>query len=131
MPGFTVEQYRDRLYHEGYIPSALAPLNDLKGHFVEVANPLLTRRMVALARTFPDDLRMYGRAFSRIIDGETRLIPRARSRSTPDMSTHLRGGPTLEAILAELVSPSIERVISREGAVRLVRFVVARRDRHA
>ncbi len=37
----SLEQWRDRLYHQYRIPTVLAALNDLKLHYVEVANPLL------------------------------------------------------------------------------------------
>ena len=74
-PGEGHEPYRDRMSHEGAMPRVLAPLNGLKCRYLEVANPLLSRRIIDLVRTFPDELRMYGRAFLEIAGRESRVHP--------------------------------------------------------
>lgn len=119
-PGETLEPYRDRMSHEGYVPNALAPLSGLKCRYLEVANPLLSRRVVAVARTLPSELRMYGRAFSDIVDRESRPIPHARFTSTPAASTYLADGEIIRAVVAELTSPAIESVLSEEAAMLLL-----------
>jgi len=114
------EPYRDRMSHEGLIPKVLAPLNELKCRYVEVVNPLLSRRIVALVRTFPDELRMYGRAFATIVDRETRPIPHARFDSVPAASDFLADETIIRAIVAELTSDAITAVLSEEGAMLLL-----------
>lgn len=119
-PGEGHEPYRDRMSHEAYIPNALAPLNGLKCRYLEVVNPLLSRRVVALVRTFPDDLRMYGRAFSQIVDSESWPIPHARFTSTPAASAYLADEEIIMAVVAELTSTAIESVIGEEAAMLLL-----------
>lgn len=119
-PGEGFEPYRDRMSHEGAIPKVLAPLNGLKCRYLEVVNPLLSRRIVALARTFPDELRMYGRAFPEIVDRERWPIPHARFTSTPVASEYLADEEIIRAVVAELTSTAIESVIGEEGAMLLL-----------
>jgi hypothetical protein len=119
------EPYRDRMSHEGYIPNVLAPLTEVKCRFLEVVNPLLSRRIIAVVRSFPDELRMYGRAFSVIVDRECRPIPHARFASTPAASEYLADEQIVRAIVAELTSPEIERVISEEAAITLLAAIAS------
>jgi hypothetical protein len=119
------EPYRDRMSHEGYIPNALAPLTGVKCRFLEVVNPLLSRRIIAVVRSFPDELRMYGRAFSAIVDRECRLIPHARFASTPAASEYLADEQIVRAIVTELTSAAIEGVISEEAAMTLLAAVAS------
>jgi hypothetical protein len=119
-PGEGHEPYRDRMSHEGYIPDALAPLTEIKCHYLEVTNPLLSRRILTLARTFPDELRMYGRAFSSIVDRESWPIPHARFRSTPAASEYLADEEIVRTVVAEVTSTAIERVLSEEAAMTLL-----------
>ena len=124
-PWEEFEAYRDRMSHEGYIPTALAPLTGIKCRFLEVVNPLLSRRIIAVVRSFPDELRMYGRAFFAIVDRECRLIPQARFASTPAVSEYLADEQIVRAIVAELTSAAIERVISEEAAMTLLAAIAS------
>ncbi len=119
-PGEGLEPYCDRMEQEVYVPTGLAPLTGLKCRYLEVVNPLLSRRVVALTRTLPDELRMYGRAFSRIVDRECRGIPHARFGSTPDAATYLTDEGIIGAVVAELASAAIESVLSEEAALTLL-----------
>ncbi len=123
--GEGFEPYRDRMSHEGLIPKALAPLTGLKCRYLEVVNPLLSRRILAVVRTFPDELRMYGRAFSSIVDRESRPIPHARFTSTPAPSSYLADERIVAAVVAELVSPAIQGVMSDEAALTLLATVAS------
>ena len=114
------EPYRDRMSHEGMIPKALAPLSELKCRYLEVVNPLLSRRILAVVRTFPDELRMYGRAFSAIVDRESRPIPYARFASTPAPSWYLADEGIVTAIVAELTSDAAQSLLSEEAALTLL-----------
>lgn len=51
------EAWRDRLHHQFRIPIVLAALNDLKAPYVEIINPLLTKRIINQVRKLPDHLR--------------------------------------------------------------------------
>jgi len=119
-PGEGYEPYRDRMSQEGGISRGLAPLTGLKCRYIEVVNPLLSRRIVALVRTFPDELRMYGRAFSGILDRESWPIPYARFASVPAASGYLADKKIIRAVVSELTSTAIAAVISEEAAMRLL-----------
>jgi len=119
-PGEQVEQYLDRLEQTGWGPGLVAPLNALKGRYLEVVNPLSSRRIVDLVRTFPDALRGYGRAFSTIADKETWPIPHARYSSTPDVSDYLADQAIVADVVTELTSAAVERVLSEEAATTLL-----------
>ena len=106
--------------HEGYLPKALAPLTAIKCRYLEVVNPLLSRRLLVLARTFPDELRMYGRAFSAIVDRQSRTIPHARHASLPEASDYLGYEGVVGAVVAELLSPGIGSVLGEEAAMTLL-----------
>ncbi len=112
--------YRDRLSHKAYIPYALAPLTEIKCRYVEVANPLLSRRVVGVARTFPEELRRYGRALPAIVDPQVRLIPHARSASVPSDSTYLEDEEIIATLVATLTSPEIEDDMDERAAVTLL-----------
>ena len=87
-PGEAFEAHRDRLSHQVYTPTILGALNELKGRYLEVVNPLLSRSLLAMARSFPDELRMYGRPFYAIAGREAPLLPYARSAATPSASVY-------------------------------------------
>jgi hypothetical protein len=53
----TWEAWRDRLHHQYRIPIVLAALSDLKVSYVELINPLLTKKIIGQVRKLPDYLR--------------------------------------------------------------------------
>jgi hypothetical protein len=112
--------YRDRLSHEAYIPYGLAPLTEIKCRYVEVANPLLSRRVVAVARSFPEELRRYGRALRAIVDPKTRLIPLARFASVPGDEAVLADTEIVGTIVAALTSNAIGDVLDERAALTLL-----------
>lgn len=63
----SLEQWRDRMNHQYEIPVVFAALTDLKLAFVEVINPLLTRRVLSVVRTMPDKFRSNKRLFRKIV----------------------------------------------------------------
>ncbi len=65
--GESLESWRDRVYYTYEIPHAFAALNDLKLSFVEVINPLLTREILSVVKSLPDDLRTSKKLFRDII----------------------------------------------------------------
>ena len=116
-PGEGLEVYRDRMYEQSRLPGALAPLNDLKGRYVEVVNPLLSRRMIGAVHELPQELRTYGRAYAQAVDRESRPIPYARFTSTTTVPDYLGDPGVVDVVVRELSSPRIERVLGTEEAV--------------
>ena len=116
-PGESLDAYRDRMYEQSRLPGALAPFNDVKGRYVEVVNPLLSKRLIGAVHELPDELRAFGRVYNEVVDGESRPIPYARFNSTPAVSDCLEDPGLIEAIVRELSSARAERVFDREEAV--------------
>ena len=124
-PGEGLDSYRDRMYEQSHLPGALASLNDVKGRYVEIVNPLLSRRMIGALHELPDELRAYGRLYNQIVDGESRPIPYARFNSTLAVSDCLDDPGLVEVIVRELSSARVERVLDKEEAVLRVLAAMA------
>ena len=73
-----------------------------------------------MARSFPEELRMYGRPFYAIAGREAPLLPYARSASTPATSVYLDDEGVLRAVVTELTSPAAGRVVTEEAALSLL-----------
>ena len=119
-PGERSQSYYDRLEQQYELPSVLAALNELKARYVEVVNPLLSRRLIHLVRSFPDEIRMYGRAYLDVVDRESGPIPHARFSSVQEVSTLLQNEDLLKTICVELTSPRMAGILDEEGIVRLL-----------
>lgn len=110
--GEGLTAYRMRLTQQAVIPNVLAPLTEIKCRYLEVANPLLSRRVIAVGRGFPEYLLLYGRGFAGIVDPKTRLIPHARFRSLPGDRALLEDAEIIRTIVAELTSTALEDAMS-------------------
>ena len=123
--GESPEEYCDRMSQQVYVPMVLGPLNSLKGRYLEVVNPLLSRRVIGAVRELPDELRAYGRALHRVAGGACPRIPYARSSSLPDTGDYLSRPDVIEVLVRELTSPRMTRVLSEEGAIRVLLAMAA------
>lgn len=115
-PGESNSTWRDRLFQEFRIPIVPSGLNELKGAYVEVVNPLLTRRIVSVIRTFPDSLRTDKVVFQDIVtafDAQTRWPKRG---ALGDRREILRR-PAMRAYLAEELDTAEARTILSAGFV--------------
>jgi len=65
--GETLSTWRDRLYHAFRMPTILSALSDLKYPYVEVINPLLSRKLLRQMRQVSDFLRTDKRLFEKIV----------------------------------------------------------------
>lgn len=119
-PGERIQSYYDRLEQQYELPNVLAALNELKARYVEVVNPLLSRRLIYLARSLPDEVRKYGRAYLDVVERESGPIPHARFSSVPEVSTLLESEGLLKTICAELTSPRMASILDEEAVVRLL-----------
>ena len=117
--------YRLRTMQTGYVPIVAAGLNGLKARYLEIITPHLAPRIIRTVRSLPVELRAHSRAFTTIADGVARPIPYARSSSTPAPAEMLKSVEMLEAIVRELTSPGIERVLPGDGALYLLAALAA------
>ena len=64
----TLSTWRDRLDHEYHMPYVISALNDLKLPYVEVCNPLLSRKIIKQVRSLPDKMRTNKQLYKSIIE---------------------------------------------------------------
>jgi hypothetical protein len=76
-PGESLEVWRDRLYHTYRLPTILAAISDLKLSYIELINPLLSRKIIQTVRTLPDKLRTNKTLFKRIVNSICPRVPYA------------------------------------------------------
>jgi hypothetical protein len=96
------EQWRDRVYVEFEIPYIFAALTDLKSPYVEVIQPLLSRRIVEQVRTLPDALRNDKRLFKKVIEKISPPVKFARQPAIAPRENALREGAVVDAIRSRL-----------------------------
>ena len=123
--GESQEEYCDRMSQQVYVPVVLGPLTSLKARYLEVVNPLLSRRVIGVARELPDDLRVWGRAVHRVAGAACPRIPYARNSSVPDTEAFLKRPDVLEVLVRELTAPDMAKVLTEEGAVRILAAMAA------
>ena len=83
----NVAAWRDRLYHQFHIPTVLAGLSDLKLSYVELITPLLSKKVISVVRTLPDQLRTDKRLFRDIVDSYGAGVPYAKYGSNMDIES--------------------------------------------
>jgi hypothetical protein len=123
----SLAQWRDRLYHQYRIPTVLAALNDLKLHYVEVANPLLARPILEFIRSMPDEQRTEKRLFKATVDSIGPKIGIARYPANAELRSLLRTQDVVGFLRAVLRSDAA-RGIFPHSFLGLVDTKLARED---
>jgi hypothetical protein len=119
LPGETPVFYQARLYEEFFVPGLLAPLNDLKGRYIEVVNPLQSRAMLRVTHRLPAQLRTERRSLDAVVGALGPRLPYATA-GAPPRHDYLVGRPELaNEITTWLESDDAERVLSH-NALRTV-----------
>jgi hypothetical protein len=106
----TLAGWRDRIYHEFRLPTMLSSLSDLKLSYVEVINPLLSRKALQQVRQLPDHLRTRKTLFKKIVIS---LCPKVdfASKSAPELPQHiLRQRRITSLIKKELATESAKAI---------------------
>ncbi len=83
--GESLATWRDRTLHEFYIPCILSPLSTPRLHYIEQANPLLSRRIIQVVRSLPDHLRNEKKLLKRMVNRLIPDVPIAKTTSTASM----------------------------------------------
>jgi hypothetical protein len=119
-PGESLNAYGGRLFQESASPGMLSPLNDLKGLYMEVANPLLSRDVVRAAHTLRESLRR-GRRASKAVHASLDIGVRLADHAAPASRSFYLAHPGLRDELRRgLTAPAAERLFSEEAAATLV-----------
>ncbi len=113
-PDESTETYRDRLYHEFRLPVIMAALNDLKCAYVEVVNPLLSRRIINEIRNLPDSLRTDKVLFKRIVRKMSPNIAYATERAIAFTDDVLKRHQVTELLKKELRVTQEKELFSNE-----------------
>jgi hypothetical protein len=98
----TLATWRDRLYQQFRIPTALAGLTDLKAAYVEVANPLLARPVIDCVRELPDELRTEKRLWREIVRSQVPDVPFASQVAVMALDEFVADREVLSLMLDEL-----------------------------
>lgn len=114
--GERLVDYCIRMEQQIDLPVFMAGLTAAKARYVEIVNPLLSRHVITVVRSLPPQLRDRAQAYNRIADAIAPSIPYARFSSTPSVSTFLASASFLRLAARELSDPSVERVLSPDGA---------------
>jgi hypothetical protein len=127
--GESLETWRDRLYHEFRIPVFLAPLNDLKVPYVEVGNPLLSRKLIQQVRRMPDHLRTDKKLYKTIVRSMSPPnIGFAKYSAIESSRSILRSGQAVGLIKDELSSDYGSCILPRQLIEYILRNLETARE---
>jgi hypothetical protein len=110
----SLATWRDRLYHQFRIPVILAALNDLKCSYVEIANPLLSKRILRYVRMIPDELRTDKILFKEIVRSMAPDIDFARYPAVANPKDILKQQPVVKLLKDELEGQKSDHILSKE-----------------
>ena len=116
----SLETWRDRLYHQFRMPVVLAGLTDLKLPYVEVINPLLSRRIVYQMRTISDHLRTGKSLFKKIVNSISPNIGYASSGANSDAGFIFKSREAVDLFRSELISENCNSVMPKGFASYLM-----------
>ena len=98
--------YDNRLTNSYFFPLNLGPLNDVKCAYVEVANPLISDRIMNVARALPEGLRYRRRGFEAVASALGPQIPEATRSALAGWRRLLSSSKSVtEQMIAELFRP--------------------------
>ncbi|CAZ97902.1 hypothetical protein [Zobellia galactanivorans] len=106
----TLEEWRDRLYHQFRIPTILAALSDLKLGYVEQATPFLSNKILELARSTPDNLRTKKKLFKEIVNSFEPKLEYATQGANENYTSTLKKQEVVEVLKAMLVSSDAKKI---------------------
>jgi hypothetical protein len=117
--GESLCAYSGRLFQEFVSPAMMSPLNDMKGLYMEVANPLLSRSVVAASHALPESLRRGRRAMKAVQASMTTGIPFAEHSAPADRSAYLSYPALRRELRRGLSSPAAALLFSDEAVAVL------------
>jgi hypothetical protein len=107
----SLPTWRDRLYQEHRIPVLLAALSDLKAPYLELMNPLLSKRILAVVRRLPDHLRTDKVLFKKLVSRISPRIGFAKTGANAAPEEILRKSEIVEILRNELKSGRAELLV--------------------
>ncbi|WP_054637831.1 hypothetical protein [Thalassobacillus sp. C254] len=99
----TLETLRNRLYQCIRIPLVLSALNDLKVPYTEIMNPFLSKEIVEVTRTLPNNLLKDKQLFKDIVNKYSPSIGYAQYSNNGDQSHILEEESMKKLLIQEMV----------------------------
>lgn len=118
-PDESLATWRDRLYQQFRVPVLLAGLSDAKAAYVEIANPLLSRRVLECVRALPDDLRTEKLLWRGLVQSQLPSMPFASRIAIVSLEDFVSSPGVLELMLAELSGKDAAELFSPALLTRL------------
>jgi len=113
-PDESLSTWRDRVYQMYRIPYILSALSALKEPYVELVNPLLTRRSVETIRSMPDEVRTNKELFRDHVDASGPDVRIARTGATPEYNEIFGAPATVQYLRSELDTPEARDLFGAE-----------------
>jgi len=115
----SLEQWRDRLYHEFRLPTILAALSDLKYSYVEQIDPLISRSILHQVREMPDSLRTDKALFKSIVNAIGPNIAYANKGANLDPGDIMRKNEVVN-LLKQKIQSEHAREIFRSDFIQFI-----------
>jgi len=115
--------WRDRINAEFEIPTCIAALNDLKLPYVEIINPLLSRKIVQQVRKMPDYLRTKKRLFRKVVQKMSPKIRFAENVAIAKQRNILRLKKIVNFIYDELNTNYAKTLLSDEFLQYIFKYI--------
>ncbi|MDB5014300.1 MAG: hypothetical protein JWQ25_2502 [Daejeonella sp.] len=110
--GESLANFRDRFYVQCRIPTVLAALNDLKLPYVEIINPLLSRRIMKSMYQLPEQFRNKKILFKTIVNTLSPNIEFATDGANAEGRNILKGDHVVKFLKKVLSSDNAKSIFS-------------------
>jgi hypothetical protein len=114
-----LEDWRDRLWLEHRTPNVTAALDEIKTSYVEIANPLLCRRVIDIVRRLPKSYRSDKMIFESLVGDMFGSIPFATRYAIEDYDDLLEQANTILFFTETLRDDSGDRVLPATFRARI------------
>jgi hypothetical protein len=135
MPGYlerseqeSLETWRERFLQEYRLPYGIAALNEIKCAYVEVINPLLSRKITERIRTIPDRIRCKTRLFDKIIRAMGEDLPFATGNANAALTTVLKTDRVEEHLISTLDTDYARNILSSNFVDVLLKNLGSRQE---
>jgi len=110
--GESIYDWRDRVFQQFRASAVFASLNELKAAYTEIANPLLCRPLVLLARSLPPELRTSKALWRMLVKERDIPVPHADVAAVQDSALLFDSAPIKSIVLDEIGSQHFRTLTS-------------------
>ncbi|MCK2042206.1 hypothetical protein KZO83_05845 [Chromohalobacter sp. TMW 2.2308] len=118
--GETLYAWRDRVHQEYRMPTVFAALSDIKFSYLEEINPLLSRSILSVVRSLPDDLREDKCLFKSIVESMEGGVPFALKSANANPKDILREKGCVDLMKSEINSSYSAGLFGPDFANRVI-----------